>query len=138
MTKPKYCVSLTNRIIGQKTANPTGFIVFNISKQKCFVVSDGMWASNSIMPQSLVNVWNLNKSVFTYYIDPINGSDSNLGTSIIDAWQTTTPADAVTLTGTQTIGYKYNSTWKLYRTLDETIDLSLLPINIITETTDKF
>jgi len=75
---------------------------------------------------------------FMYYIDPVNGNDLNNGLTPATAWLTTTPADAVTLTGTQAIGYYYAGSYMLYRSLGMTIDQAALIISIVTETADKF
>jgi hypothetical protein len=68
---------------------------------------------------------------YTYYVDPLTGNDSNSGLSIDSAWATTTPADAVTLTISQSIGYKLNGVWYLYRALGMTADLNLLSADIV-------
>lgn len=135
---PKYCVSLSDRIIGDATPNPTGFIVYNISHNNCFVVSGGMWAYQSIIPQPIVVVWNLSSNLpanatLVYFVDPVNGNDSNNGLSPLTAWKTTTAyADTIPLIGNQAVGYKYNGSWVLYRRLGMTMDEIVLPLNLVT------
>jgi len=75
---------------------------------------------------------------FTYYINPFTGNDSNNGLTPETAWLTTTNADALTLTGSQSIGYYYNRKYELYRSLGMTADQTELIASIVTETADKF
>ena len=75
---------------------------------------------------------------YTYYVDPIGGNDANNGSSTTAAWLTTSPADSVVLTGTQTIGYLLSGTWYLYRKLNMTFDEALLAANLVTETANNF
>lgn len=75
---------------------------------------------------------------YTYYVDPVNGNDANDGTSPATAWKTTAPADAVTLTGTESVGYLYAGYWVLYRKIGMTTDETTLPTDLLTATTDKF
>jgi hypothetical protein len=69
---------------------------------------------------------------FTYFVDSINGDDSNSGLSTDLAWKTTSQADIVPLFGAQNIGYLYLGTWYLYRCVHMTMDQWLLPLNFIT------
>lgn len=77
-------------------------------------------------------------SSYTYYVDPIHGNDSNPGTSYNLASLTTTFADGVTLTGSQSVGYLYAGTWYLYRSLDMTADEAQLAASLVDATADNF
>ena len=69
-------------------------------------------------------------SNFSYYIDPVNGDDSNTGNSPSSSWKTTTRSDSVSLAPDETIGYKYNRFWYLYRTPHMTANEGRLMANI--------
>lgn len=75
---------------------------------------------------------------FTYYVDPVGGSDSNNGMSAITAWKTTTPADSVSLTGSQNVGYLFGSTWFLYRAINMTDDEAELSALLVTAPATDF
>ena len=135
---PKYRVGVTDRLIGQPANPPEGFIVLNLTNRSCFLVAGGLWTSLTTIPSCLSTAWNLLNLQFTYYVDPINGNDSNDGTSVASAWLTTSPADAQSLTPGQTIGYLLSGVLYLYRTLNMTMDMSSLPIDLITATANEF
>jgi len=48
---------------------------------------------------------------FTYYVDSINGSDSNPGT-LAEPWQTIAKVNATTLQPGQSVGFKSGDTWR--------------------------
>jgi hypothetical protein len=74
---------------------------------------------------------------YTYYIDPYHGDNSNSGNAYNNAWKSPV-ADTVTLTGSQSIGYFYNGTWYLYRSLNMTADQAQLAANLVTATANQF
>jgi hypothetical protein len=67
-----------------------------------------------------------------YFVDPINGNDTNNGLSVTTAWKTTSQADNILLSGTQAIYYFYDDTWVLYRKLGMTMDEMVLPLDLVT------
>jgi hypothetical protein len=77
-------------------------------------------------------------TTYNFYVDPYNGNDSNPGTAYNNAWKTVTPADTVSLSGSQSVGYFYNGTWYLYRSLNMTADEAQLAANIVAATADQF
>jgi hypothetical protein len=56
------------------------------------------------------------KSPFTYYVNTSTGNDTYLGKSPSTAWATTTKADTVALTGSQSVGYSTGGSYTVYRT----------------------
>ena len=67
---------------------------------------------------------------FTYYIDTVNGNDSNSGRKPHRPWKTTTVANSLSLSGTQSVGYKYSGTYVLYRKEGMLMSDWVLPMNI--------
>ena len=147
----------SDRQIGAATADPDGFVVINLSSQNVFVVSGGVWAAGSAssIPAALFDVWSSLTTIYgdansgsssdapastsyTYYIDPIDGLDSNDGTDYAHAWLTTAPADTVVLTGSQSIGYLSGSTWVLYRKLNMTADQANLAASLVNSPASSF
>lgn len=99
----------------------------NIDAPFIFQISTSASASAPILP------------IYTYYIDPISGNDSNSGTSVSLAWLNTDQADNISLTSGQSIGYKLSdTTWVLYRTTDMTADMSSLPANLNSALANSF
>jgi hypothetical protein len=74
---------------------------------------------------------------YKYFVDPVSGNDSNAGNTPIYAKKTTSYFDTVSLSGTQSVGYKYNGTWVLYRKKGITMDEILLPMSLIGYTMDS-
>jgi hypothetical protein len=75
---------------------------------------------------------------FTFYIDPLNGSDLNAGTTYNHAWFSTTAADALTLTGLESVGYLLSGVWYLYRKLNMTDDEALLAASLVSASASAF
>jgi len=149
----------SDRQIGAETADPDGFVVINLSTQNVFVVSGGVWAAGSAssIPAPLFDVWASLTTIFgagggstgsssdappstafTYYVDPIDGLDSNNGADYAHAWQTTALADAVVLTGSQSVGYLFDSSWVLYRKLNMTADQAILAASLVNAPASSF
>lgn len=144
MLTPFCRIGQTDRTIGSSANVPNGFYVLNLSNQKAFTVVAGLWANSvSTIPNYIGITWNLSYSVpggnsFNFYINTSTGNDANSGTSPSQAWLTTGPADAISLTMGQTIGYFYLGTYLLYRTPGMTMDMTTLPANLITARADQF
>ena len=75
---------------------------------------------------------------YTYFVDPVGGNDGNNGRTAGTAWKTTTHADAESLFGTETVGYKYNGEYFLYRKLNMTAAEAQLAANLVSATADEF
>src|SRR4051812_43248102 len=110
---PRYRVGNSNRVIGDIASPPEGFVVINLSTKECFVVSGGAWnAYTEAISDIIVEVWSLPwtvpATIFTFYIDPLGGDDSNTGTSPASPWRTTAKSDTYVLTEFQSIGYLFN------------------------------
>ncbi len=89
MQLPKFRIGESDRVIGESTNDPEGFTVLNLITQNCFVVSGGVWAAATTVPDVLVQVWNLPYNV------PGGGTAPATPTSW-DVW--TQPWDASTFT----------------------------------------
>jgi hypothetical protein len=88
---------------------------------------------------SLISIFNDTRfGGYNYYIDPMTGNDSNSGTSVTTAWATTAQADTISLANSQSIGYKYNGFWYLYRVPGMTADLGQLTADIVSAPADSF
>jgi hypothetical protein len=74
----------------------------------------------------------------SYYIDPINGNDSNSGLSETNAWLTTTYADTLQLYNGQVIYYLYEGIWQIYYTPGETVDETALPASLVTRQANMY
>jgi len=150
-----YSIGTSDRTLGDAADAPENFLVLNLATGVTFKVVGGVWTSN-VFPSELLDVWYdsvvvtkieilttqtqlgiFSISTFTYYVDPVNGSNSNSGISPDLAWQTTEYADTIPLFGLQNIGYLYLGSWYLYRCLNITTDQILLPANIITYSPDE-
>jgi hypothetical protein len=128
---PKYRVGNTDRIVGDP-GPLEGFTVLNLSNMRSFKVVDGVWTALSTVPTIFSIIWTTTTSQFTYFVDPVNGNDSNTGRTKESAWLTTTKADAQELETGEIVGYLFKGKWILYRTVDLTIDLNDLPVDLIT------
>jgi hypothetical protein len=140
---PKYRIGNSGRIIGSSAVPPEGFILLNLSDNNCYIVSGGLWTTLDIIPNPIVIVFNLSsnvssQSVFTFYVDPISGSDSNTGLTKYDAWLTTEHSDLQILLPGQTIGYLQSGSWVLYRTLNMTVDQTNMTADNMTAGANQF
>ena len=76
--------------------------------------------------------------ISTYYVDPGVGSDLNDGQTIATAWGTTAPADLVALSPWMSVSYKLDGVWSLYRAPDMTMNLWVMPMNLVTNRMNNF
>lgn len=141
MLRPTVRVGNSDRLLGSPSPAPEGFVVINMGTNACFRSTSGVWASGS-MPSIVAAIWGLESGQvpgdYTYYIDPVDGSDSADGMFESSPWHTTAHSDLVTLSGVETIGYKLNGTWYLYRSLGMTADQAELTADLVTATADQF
>jgi hypothetical protein len=114
----------TNPVI--KTANVDVLEIGDTNGGNINIVADPDTA-NLDDSYNIVITYNVN-----YFVDPINGNDTNNGLSVTTAWKTTSQADNILLSGTQAIYYFYDDTWVLYRKLGMTMDEMVLPLDLVT------